>query len=328
MQFKNYPKWAFLKENIMADEVIAPQAVEQVETPETAQETPVTADVSAGQAPAAELTKAEIKKLNKLMLKVDGEEFEESLPFDLEDRPEVVEYLKKHLQLSKVSQKRMAHSSNLEKEIGAFLTELRENPEGVLGDPSMGVDLEALVKRHVERKIEESKKTPEQIAQEKVQDELKRLKQELNDRDEKLKAQERTVLEEKLFNEYNTSIESALKEANLPVNDYMKGRVADYMHVAVKNGIDAKPAQVLVKVQEDIQNELTKMFSVMPAEVIKKFVGEEALKKFNKSAPKKPITTPASATKVQDNGGKKEEAEKKADKQALNKFPLFRGMGF
>ena len=250
------------------------------------------------------------------------------MPLDIDDKTEIVEYLKKQLQLAKVSQKRMGQHSSLEKEIGAFLAELRDNPEGVLSDPNINIDLDALVKRHVEKKIEQSKKSPEQLAQEETQKELKRLKKELGDRDEQIKQKDIAALQEKLFVEYNTSIESALKAADLPVNRYMKGKVADYMQIGVKNGMDVQPAQVLEQVKKDIQAELTEMFNVMPAETIKQFVGEEAMKKFNKKAPSKPIITPASATKVVDAGGKTEDSGKGKDKESLNKFHLFKGMGF
>lgn len=279
-----------------------------------------------------EITKEQAKiqtQINKLMLKVDGEEFEEALPFSVDDKPEIVEYLKKQLQLAKVSQKRMGQHSNLEKEIGAFLAELKENPESILTDPNMNIDLDALVQRHLEKKIEQSKKTPEQIEQEKVQARLKELEKQLSERDEQIKQKEMQVLQEKLFVEYNTSIEAALKDGGLPVNKYMKGKVADYMKIGLNHGVDVKPSDVLALVKKDIQTELTEMFNVMPAETIEQFVGKEAVKKFTKQpTPAKKIVTPASATKVVDAGGKKEEGDKKDNKESLNKFPLFRGLGF
>ena len=45
--------------------------------------------------------KAEAKRIRELKLKVHGEELTEELPFEIEEDPEVVEYLTKQLQLSK-----------------------------------------------------------------------------------------------------------------------------------------------------------------------------------------------------------------------------------
>jgi hypothetical protein len=318
----------------MADEIIAPQVEEVVEstenTPETLETVAETPADSANPAEkSAEPTKAEIKKLKKLMLKVDGQDIEENLPFDIDDKPEIVEYLKKQLQLAKVSQKRMAQTSTLEKEIGALLTALKENPEEVLSDPNLGVDIEALARRVIEKKIEQSKKTPEQLEQEKVQARLKELEEKLKAKEDEIKGKERQQLEEKMFTEYNNSIDSALKEANLPVNRYMKGKVADYMLLGVKNGVDVKPADVLALVKKDIQAELQEMFNVMPSETVGQLIGKDTIKKFQPKPPaKKPISTPASATKVVDAGGKKAEEPQKKSKENLGNFKPFKGLGF
>lgn len=275
--------------------------------------------------------KAEIKRLKKLKLKVDGEELEEELPFEVEEKPEIVEYLKKQLQLAKMSHKRALQASTLEKEIGAFLQALKENPEEVLQDPNLGINLEDLAKRVIQKKIEESKKTPEQIEQEKIQKRLKELEEEVKQKEELIKQKEMERLQEKMFVEYNNSIETVLKDAKLPVNQYMKGKMADYMLLALKNGVDAKAEDVLPLVQKEIQRELKEMFEVMPTEVIEQVVGKDAIKKFNKTQPgsqtAKKSVTPATATKVQDTGGKKEENKTKEEKMKLNDFPLFKKLG-
>lgn len=297
----------------------APVHVTEVKEPVLSTETLSTAEA----APAA--VAAEIKKLNKLMLKIDGEEFEEQLPFDLEDKPEVVEYLKKHLQLSKVSQKRMAQSSTLEKEIGSFLAALKENPEEVLSDPNLAVDLDDLAKRIIERKIEQAKKTPEQLDQEQRQARLEQLENQLKERDEVIRQKDFDRIQEKMFVEYNTSIESTLKTAQLPVNAYMKGKIADYMLLGVKHGVDVKPEDVLPLVRKDVEAELKQMFEIMPSEVIEQLLGKETLKKFSKTQ-SKPIVTPASATKMTDTGGTKQDPEKKNEKMSMKEFSVFKGM--
>ena len=52
----------------------------------------------------------EIRRINKLKLKIDGNELEEELPFDIEEDPEILDYLTKNLQktmsISKKSDKK------------------------------------------------------------------------------------------------------------------------------------------------------------------------------------------------------------------------------
>jgi hypothetical protein len=76
--------------------------------------------------------KAEVKRINKLKLKVDRGEIEEELPFDLPDDPKVIEYMTKHLQMSKMGSKRASDFSALEKEVVQFVTELQQNPKKAL----------------------------------------------------------------------------------------------------------------------------------------------------------------------------------------------------
>lgn len=279
-----------------------------------------------------EVKKEEVKRLKKLKIKVDGAEFDEDLPFEVEDKKEIVDYLTKQLQLAKVSQKRMAQASDLEKQIGAFLDALKNDPEAVLSDPGIGLNLEEFATKIIQKKIEQSKKTPEQLESEKTKAEFEKLKKELEEKDAVIKQAEMDKLQEKLFNEYNTSVESALKTANLPVNKFFKGMVADYMKIGVEQGIDVKPESVMELVRKDSQELLKAMFEAYPTEVVEEILGKDTIKKFGKkaapAAPAKPIVTPASATKTVDTGGKKEDSPDKNKKESLNKFPLFKGLGF
>jgi hypothetical protein len=266
------------------------------------------------------------KTFKKLQLKVDGQELEEELPFEVEDSPQVREYLQKQLQFAKVSQKRMAQAATMEKEIGAFLQALTENPEAVLSDPRINVDLEALAKKIIEKKVEQAAKTPEQLAQEAIQEKLKHLEEDNRKKDELIKSKEMERLQEKFFVEYNNSIDTALKAANLPVNNYMKGKMADYMHTGLTNGIDVKPSDVIKLVEEDVRTELKQMFEIMPSEVIESFLGKDTIDKFKKKSQPKQTTTPATITKTNDVGGKAPE-KKKEDKMNLQDFPLFKRLG-
>src|ERR1035437_4499669 len=70
---------------------------------------------------APDHTKAEMNYLNKLKLKVDGQDFEEELAFELPDDPEVLAYMTKQLHMSKMAQKRAQSYSDLEKNVNSFI---------------------------------------------------------------------------------------------------------------------------------------------------------------------------------------------------------------
>ena len=60
---------------------------------------------SAAQTPA-QAAAEQARKLNALRLKVDGQELEEELPFEIPDDPEAVEYMTRQLQMAKMGSKR------------------------------------------------------------------------------------------------------------------------------------------------------------------------------------------------------------------------------
>src|SRR5271166_4683964 len=60
---------------------------------------------------------AAIKKLSNLRIKVDGQEYDEKLPFEIEDTKANREWMTKNLQMSKAAQKRMGEKAQLENEV-------------------------------------------------------------------------------------------------------------------------------------------------------------------------------------------------------------------
>jgi hypothetical protein len=70
--------------------------------------------------------KQEARKIKALKLKVYGQEIDEELPFEIDDNPEVVEYLTKQLQMSKAAQRAMQEKGSFEKQVQAFFENLKE----------------------------------------------------------------------------------------------------------------------------------------------------------------------------------------------------------
>lgn len=234
----------------------------------------------------------EIKKIKSLKLKIDGQEFNEELPFEINDDPKMVEYLKRNLQFSKVAQKRIQEQKQLQDEVTQFINELRTNPRKVLSDKSLGVDLHKIAKDILEEEIANSQKTPEQIEREKIENELKTLKEER----EKEKAQrEKEMAQAKYEQEverYDMKITKALEGSSLPKSPYTVKKIAEYLSLAIENGIDANPEDVLPLVQAEIQDDIKQMFGVMPEDVIEKIIGKDVLTKVRKKNLAKAPPTP------------------------------------
>lgn len=262
--------------------------------------------------------KKEAKKLlNKLQIKVDGRIEDIELPFQFDDNPEAKEYLQRNLQKSKAFDKRAAEYTQLEKEVRGFIEELRKNPAKVLRDPTVGVDIKKLAASVIEEEIANSKKSPEQLAKEGLEAELKAIKQEREKEKEENKAKEFERLQSQEFERYDMLMTKALESSDLPKSPYVVKKIADYMLMGLQEGIDVAPEDVLPLVREEMQGDLKEMFAVMPDEVIEAIVGKDILTRLRKknlkkaqSAPPTPINKSITDVGTKKGGSNKEPAKK------------------
>lgn len=250
-----------------------------------------TGPIAEGQDPnaqeAVEEHKAEVaKKIRKLKLKVDGKEFDEDLPFEIDDKPEIVEYLRKELQLARMGQKRASEASDYKKQldsVGKFLQEAKENPLKMRElMKELGADEKALAAAIIEEEIERSKKSPEQLEKEKIESELRSLKEEREKEKKEFETREFDRLQQQEAERYDTMISSSLEKSDLPKSPYVVKKVAEYMLLGLQNGIDVSADDIIPLVREEVQNDIRQMFSVMPEEVIESVIGKDTLKRLRK----------------------------------------------
>jgi len=294
------------------------QAVQSAPEASSAEEQAL-ADLEAKKNP----TPSEKKKIKQLQIKVYGETVTEELPFEIDDDPKVIEYMRKQLQMAKASQKAMQEKSQLEKEVGSFLEELKKNPRKILADPRVSVDLKKMAAEIIEEEIEQSKKSPEQIEKEKLEARLRELeeerKKEKEERD-KLELERRT---EASMIQYDQMMTKALEKSDLPKSPYVVKKMADYMLLGLNNNLDLKPDDVVPLVQEEIKNDLKEMFSVMPDEVIEALVGKEVFSRVRKKniAKAKSVTPPTPVkSQLKDTGNKSNSAPEKKEVLDYKKF--------
>lgn len=263
---------------------------------------------------------AEIKRLKKLKIKFGGKEMEEDLPFEIPDDPKAIEYMQKQLQMAKLGTTSAERYSQLEKEVISFVEELRKNPRKALANPRIGVDVKKLAAEILEEEINNSSKTPEQLEKERMEAELREIKEEREREKEEFRQKELERMQEQEFQRYDMLMDKAFNDAKLPKNPYMVKRMADYLILGLQAGRKLDPADVLPLVQEEMMGDLKSMFETMPAESLKEFMGKDTLDKIRKhnvaQVKKAPVPVKAAVKDV----GQKGEAKKDEKKQTFKDF--------
>jgi hypothetical protein len=216
------------------------------------------------------------KNLKKLKLKVDGQEIEQE--FDLNDE----EAIREELQMARVARKRMQEYSELQKEVVKFVDDLKKNPRKALSNPTIGVDVKELAARIIEEEIAESRKSPEQIEREKLQEELTRMKEERDREKNEDQARQMERLKEQEFERIDIQIDQALQTTDLPKEPYVVKKIAEYMLLGFQEGKDVSPADVLPLVREEILSDIRHLAEVLPEDALQEIFGD-VIKKVRKA---------------------------------------------
>lgn len=256
-----------------------------VQTTQQSSMTPAEAALQTSQpAPKVELPKKvaakpvtpPVSQMKKLMLKVDGQEFEEE--FDPNDD----NYLREQLQMAKVGRKRMQEYSELQKEVLGFVQALKENPRKALSNPNIGVDVKELAARIIEEEIAESKKSPAQLEKEQLQEELRTLKEaQEKEKTEREQAEYQRVLAQS-YEQIDIQVDNALSKTDLPKEPYVVKKIAEYMLAGYSANKDITPDDVIPLVREEIMSDIRHLASVLPEEALAEIFGD-VVKKLRKT---------------------------------------------
>lgn len=265
----------------------------------------------AGEETVEEFTPAEIKKIKQLKLKFNGKEIIEDLPFEVEEAH--ADWLVKQRQKAMLADHKANEYSQLEREIGQFIQELRSNPKKALANPLVGVDVKQLAAQILQEEIEQSQKSPEQIERERLEAELRDIKEEREREKERLKAQELQILEERELERFDNLITEAISSSDLPKSPYVVKKMTDYLIMGIDAGLNVTPKDIVPLIREEIQRDIQEMFQVMPAEVIESIVGKGNLDKLRKkrvsNANKPPVSVKKQVVDVQKTEKKTEKKE-------------------
>lgn len=230
--------------------------------------------------------KAAQKLLNKLTLKVDGEEYEEELPFGIPDDPKAIEYMRRQLQMSKMSHKRAQEKSAIEKDVMKFLSDLQADPIKALSDPLFRdrIDLKKMAASIIEKEIEDSKKSPEQLELEKYKEELKAIKEQQEREKTDREQSDRERLTEKYAEEYDLQLTQALETNRIPKSPAAIKKFADYMEIAVRAGKDVSVNDLIPLIREELASDFNEHLNNLPEDQLEAFIGKPILDKLRKKS--------------------------------------------
>jgi hypothetical protein len=282
-----------------------------LQNPDAAPET-TPQDPKAPPAKAVEAKKEEQKRIKQLKLKVYGQDVTEDLPFEIDDNPEVVEYLTKQLQMSKAAQRAMQEKGSFEKQVQSFVENLKGNTEAVLAQ--MGINPTEFAAKVLQAEIDKSKLSPEQRELQEYKEKAKKLEEEAKRKQIEFQEKEFQRNQQLEYTRIENEMIQTLDKSDLPHSPFITKRIAEYMYQGLQQGANLSPEDVLPLVREDYIKELQDTFKHMSEDKVEAFIGKELFNKVRKKNVAKaksatPATVKAAMKEVAAASGKAKEAQ-------------------
>ena len=276
------------------------------------------------------LTPQEKKRINSLKYKFNGKEYDEKLPFEIDDDPAQIAYLQKQIQMAKLAQSKSQEYSNLEKdanmlkqEINEFFQELKTNPKKALQNPLVGVDIKMLAAEILEEALAEEEKSPEQREKEKLQARLAELEAERKKEKEEAESAKYQATLERAYERYDNALESTLtKNPDLPQTPYIVEKMTKYMAFMVEEGYEPDMEIIAEQVRTEMNGDIKHLLSILPVDKVEQILGTEVLGKLRKSRlAKAKVVPPTLKSQVKDVAAQKVVKEDKPkQKETMRNF--------
>lgn len=186
-------------------------------------------------------------------LKVNGKDVE----FDASNE----ERIKAEVQKGIAAQEKFQQAATIQKQAEQFIKLLQTNPEAVLSNPALGVNLREFAENYLYKQIQQERMTPEekeaQKEQARIAKEMEELEQYRNRDKEQKQQQEQERLEslkENYRQEYAQKFMAALQKVDVPeeARGWAAGRMAEYMKSAIKQKMDVTPDQIAEVVKQEL----------------------------------------------------------------------------
>lgn len=261
----------------------------------------------------------EVKQMIKeFELKVNGKTIKKRV--DLSNEEEITRIL----QREHAGQLAMQRAKELEKEYKRGIEELTKDPFSVLKE--LGLDPDELSEKHIESKIEEMKKSPEQREREQLQRDLEDARAKLKEQEDAAKEAKFQQLQEQEAAKLETEIQDALDgHKTLPKSQKTVARIADAMLWAMENGFEeVSVADVVPVVEEEIRQELAEFYDNMPDELLENYFSKKHMDRLRKrriaeNSPKNLNNVKSTSSSVTE--------KKKEPKQKIKASEFFKNLG-
>mgnify|MGYP006928157371 CR=1 FL=1 len=295
-----------LNDDVVEDEIVDEETEEETVDEET-EESPD--DILLSDETLDETTKESIREL---LLKIDGKEVREQLPFDLP--PEAEEYMRQKLQMAGVAQKRMQESAETSKRFENFIKEFKGNPEEIMKE--LGMDSEEFAEAVIERKIQELSKSDEERAKDERDKELETLRKEneamRREKEEKNLERERNQTMTEITNEIDTAIDAI---GGLPKNEFIRQRVASLWHNYIIKDIEVSANEVVAEVHKELNELFSDLIDNVPDKGLESYIGKKNIERLKASRIQK---TPETLNSVKETLQKRDKTQKTQKKVNLN----------
>jgi len=276
----------------------------------------------AGQNAAPKAPQAPQSSKKKYNLKIDGRE--EAIEFDPANEEEV----RKHLQMSRVAQKRMQQFSEYENNVKDLFELLKNDPIKVLSDPRLGID-EATRRKMAEmiinNEIEELQKTPEQREKERMQREYETLKKQHEEEKAAREQAEQTRLTQQYAQQLDVEITDAIEKSGLPKTARTVKYFAEALMFCVQNNIDLSPKDLAPLIKKQTLGDFREIIGSLPDDSLEDFIGKDTASRLRKRSIARIKQVAPAADQVKDTGAADRKPAEPAKRVSAKDF--FRGLG-
>lgn len=318
------------------------EAVESTEAIETTEEMAGTEEVSQGaevESETVEELQEEVEQaiedgaseeevqnmIRKFELKVNGKTIEKEIDLSDEDA------IRRELQLAAAGRNSMQETAELKKYYTNVLREAQDNPLKFLQD--IGVDPDEWAEKRIQSKIEELKKTPEQIERENLERELENARKELAEKKEAEEQARMEKLEQEEAQQLNDEIIEALNaHPTLPPTQKTMSRIAgallQSMDYAEENGYDPMSisvADVIPHVEQEMRAEMRELLDAAPINMLEEIVGKNKLEEYRNSRIKE-IKNPTQTKDIKPTAASVKTNENKEERKPVKSRDFFRNL--
>jgi uncharacterized protein YeeX (DUF496 family) len=261
----------------MADIATATPSTASTASPEVmTSQTPPSNVPKTGSDTAAPTTEQVNEAIRKFKLKLNGQEQE----FDLGNE-EHLSVIQRMAQKGESADRKFNEAAMMRKQNEEFIRLLKTNPEAVLSNPTIGLDVKEWAEKFLWQRLQEERMSPEQ----KKAAEMARELEEYRQREMLTKEKEERAIFEKQKAEYKGRLESdiikTLEVSGLPKSPRTVARIAHYMLEAKARGwSDVSPSDVVDTVWKEYIDEHNQFYGLLPTEKLKSILSPELRKKF------------------------------------------------